>query len=288
MNNMLLKAAFAVLAMLAWSTGYAQSANFPNGNVRIVANVAYGSNPLQTFNVYMPKTPTQNAPVILMVHGGGWFQGDKADTPVVQNKVKRWLPAGFIFISVNYPLMPQTNPLQQAQNVAQALAYAQQHAADWGGDPNKFILMGFSAGAHLVSLISAEPSMATSLGALPWLGTVALDSAAYDIPEIMAHSHPAVYDEAFGTNVDLWNAASPTLQLKSRIAPFMAVCTSQESHLSSQDLDFITKANGLGTQTRLLQVDLTHAEIDADLGLPSDYTNKVTSFIVALKNGVTQ
>ena len=64
-------------------------------------NVAYGSDPLQKFDVYMPATLPKNAPVIVMVHGGGWYQGDKTDTPVVTNKVQKWVPTGVIFISVN-------------------------------------------------------------------------------------------------------------------------------------------------------------------------------------------
>ena len=156
MNTLRIKLLFALAAMLVWSLGSAapavcqKSATLP-ANVCAQYNVAYGSGPLQNFNVYMSTSQRQNAPVIFMVHGGGWYQGDKADTTVVQNKMKLWVPAGFIFISVDYPLMPGANPLQQATNVAQALAYAQQHVTDWGGDPNKFILMGFSAGGQLIS-----------------------------------------------------------------------------------------------------------------------------------------
>lgn len=295
MNTLRIKLLFALAAMLVWSLGSAapaacqKSATLP-ANVCAQYNVAYGSGPLQNFNVYMSTSQRQNAPVIFMVHGGGWYQGDKADTTVVQNKMKLWVPAGFIFISVDYPLMPGANPLQQATNVAQALAYAQQHVTDWGGNPNKFILMGFSAGGQLISLIAAEPSLATSLGASPWLGTVALDAGVYDVPKMMANpNHPTIYNQAFGTNSALWNAASPYEQLQSRIAPFMAVCSTQETNLcGSQDKAFTDKAKSLGTETRLLQVDLSHGEINADLGLQSDYTNQVNTFIIALINGASQ
>src|SRR3546814_12400720 len=100
-----------------------------------------------------------------MVHGGGWWQGDKFDTPVVRNKVEAWVPTGAVFISVNYPLVPNADPLRQALSVAKALAYAQRNAAQWSADQDKFIVMGFSAGAHLVSLLAADSSLATSVGA---------------------------------------------------------------------------------------------------------------------------
>jgi acetyl esterase/lipase len=220
-----------------------------------------------------------------MVHGGGWYQGDKTDTPVVQNKVNYWVPTGVVFISVDYPLVPQDNPLQEAISVGQALAYAQRHAADWGADPNKFILMGFSAGGHLVSLLSAEPTLATSMGALPWLGTVSLDGAVYDVPATMNTFHPVIYDNAFGTAPAFWTAASPLQQLHTKIAPFMAVCTSQEPALCSQAQEFINKAKSYGTQTNLLTVNMTHGQIDANLGLPSSYTTQVNAFMSSLYQG---
>lgn len=152
--------------------------------VRVIRDTRYGGDPLETFDVYAPSD-AREAPVIFMVHGGGWQRGDKTARGVVQNKVVHWVPRGIIVISVDYPLLPQATPLQQARSVAKALAFAQRHAAEWGGDGNKFVLMGHSAGAHLVTLISAEPTLATGQGALPWLGTVALDSAAYDVASII-------------------------------------------------------------------------------------------------------
>ena len=62
---------------------------------------------------------------------------------------------GIIFVSVDYRMLPQQDALAQADDVARALAFAQSRARSWGGDPGKFILMGHSAGAHLVALLAA-------------------------------------------------------------------------------------------------------------------------------------
>jgi acetyl esterase/lipase len=131
--------------------------------------VAYGGDAAQRFDVYAPRE-AKGAPVIFMVHGGSWFYGDKRETAVVEHKVERWAPKGYVFISVNYRMVPKADPLEQARDVARALAFAQSRAKEWGGDPSKFILMGHSAGAHLVGLLSANPAEAVKLGAKPWLG----------------------------------------------------------------------------------------------------------------------
>ena len=68
----------------------------------LLANVAYGNDPDQRFDVYAPPG-VQRAPVILLVHGGAWAFGDKAAGRVVDNKVAHWLPLGFAIVAVNYP-----------------------------------------------------------------------------------------------------------------------------------------------------------------------------------------
>ena len=248
--------------------------------LRILHDMRYGDGPAETFDVYAPAQ-VRNAPVIFMVHGGGWRRGDKAARNVVQNKVAHWLPHGFIVISVDYPLLP-TPPLRQARAVGLALAVAQRAAPQWGGDPHAFVLMGHSAGAHLVSLISAEPALATSQGALPWLGTVALDSAAYDLTAIMQARHLRLYDEAFGSDPVTWAAASPTLQLQSEITPFLAVCSSRRADSCTQANGFAAKARSFGARVEVLPEDLQHGEINAQLGVPSDYTAKVDAFLASL------
>ena len=311
MKSLHLKFAFVLLAMLAWSASDARSrptpppkgtaSSFCNppggsptnpmpGNMCFQLNVAYGSDPLQKLDVYMPAAGAYKAPVILMVHGGGWYQGDKMDTPVVLNKVQNWVPTGAIFISINYPLVPKVNALQEAQSVALALGYAQRHATEWGGDPTKFVLMGFSAGAHLVSLVASSPSITQSTPAStrvqPWLGTIALDSAAYDVTSMMNNPyHQSIFDDAFGTDPKLWNAASPMAQMKGRMAPFLAVCSSQEDYSCAWAQAFVDQALGYGTNALVLSQNLDHGDINNNLGLPSDYTTQVSAFMGALYNG---
>jgi arylformamidase len=97
------------------------------GGIRVIRDVAYGGDSRQRFDVYVPAQ-AKNAPVIFMVHGGAWRTGDKAAKSVVENKVSRWVPMGFIFISANYRLLPETDPLEQARDVARAIAAAQDKA----------------------------------------------------------------------------------------------------------------------------------------------------------------
>lgn len=251
---------------------------------RLLRDLAYGPHARQRMDVYVPHraTTASPAPIILMVHGGAWRFGDKAMRRVVENKVKHWLPGGFIFVSTNYRLLPDTAPLEQARDVARALASVQARAADWGGDPSRVVLMGHSAGAHLVALLTANPAMAQALGARPWRGTVALDSAAMNVVPIMEGRHPRLYDRAFGPSAADWTAASPTLQLTPAAPPLLAVCSSRRKDACPQAEGLRDRAATLGTRVDVLPQDLSHSDINQRLGLPGDYTAAVDTFLRSL------
>jgi acetyl esterase/lipase len=250
-------------------------------DMRFVRDVAYGADARQRFDVYGPEG-AHGAPVIFMVHGGGWAIGDKANRAVVRNKTARWVPRGFVFVSANYRMLPEADPLEQARDVARALAAAQAQAASWGGDPARFILMGHSAGAHLVALIASAPKIALDLGARPWLGTVELDSAALDVERIMRGRHLRLYDRAFGTDPAYWEKASPLARLAAPGAPFLAVCSTRRADSCPAARDYAAKAQALGTRASVLEEDLSHGEINEQLGEDSDYTRAVEAFLDAL------
>jgi acetyl esterase/lipase len=254
---------------------------------KTIENVAYGADPAQRMDIFAPDNAS-NAPVIFMVHGGGWRRGDKAMPGVAKNKVERWQPRGFIIVSTNYRMIPEANPLAQADDVARAIAHAQRAASSWGGDPDKFILMGHSAGAHLVSLLNAWPERATELGARPWLGTVALDSAGFDMVKIMESRHPRLYDKAFGTDRQLWRDASPVHVLSKATKPLLAVCSTQRpDDPCSQAHNYAAKAASMLARVQVLEQPLSHGEINMQLGKPGPYTDAVEKFMESLLSRTT-
>jgi acetyl esterase/lipase len=254
----------------------------------VLHDLAYGADPRQTIDVYLPRD-THGAPELFMVHGGAWRFGDKAAAGVVQNKIDRWLPKGFIFVSVNYPMLPKLDALAQADEIAKALAFAQSQATTWGGDASKFILMGHSAGAHLVALLAAAPAKAYAVGAKPWLGTVVLDSAALDVGQIMAQRHLRFYDAAFGNDHERWQLASPIAVLRADAKPILAVCSLPRPDGScAHAAEFVAKANALGIRGRISRQELSHEQINRELGLPSGYTNDVEAFMSSLDASVAE
>ncbi len=266
--------------------GADRQARVPAG-VRVVRDVAYGADPNQRFDVYLPaaapNAPKAGAlPVIFFVHGGAWAFGDKAMSRVVEPKVAHWVEQGWVVISTNYRLLP-TPVAAQADDVATAIAFAQSRAAQWGADPTRFALMGHSAGSHLVALISAGAKTSAGATLQPWRGSVLLDSAVLDLPLLMAHRHLGLYDRAFGTDPRQWPALSPIDVLARAAPPVLAVCSARRADSCAQADRFAARAVASGGQAGVLRENLSHGEINQRLGEPSDYTARVDEFLRSLR-----
>jgi acetyl esterase/lipase len=262
------------------SGGPPVTARVPPG-VSLQANVSYGDDVRQTLDVYAPDG-AEGAPVILMVHGGAWRIGDKQSRGVVENKLAHWAPRGYVFVTTNYRMLPEAGPLEQARDVARAAAFVQQHAADWGADPAKLVLMGHSAGAHLVALVAASPALAAEAGLKPWLATISLDSGTLDVAATMSARHFKLFDDAFGADPKFWQRVSPHAQLEAGAPPFLLVCSTRRADVCPQGDSFATKAKELRVRAEALQLDMSHAEINALLGTDPAYTRAVDTFLASV------
>lgn len=268
---------------IAWLLALALAPAMAQPEVRRLADLPYGPEAAQRMDVYLPPN-AQGAPVLVMVHGGAWMLGDKAAASVVDLKVEHWVrEQGFILVSVAYRFVPQVDVMQQAQDVARAVAAVQAGAPSWGGDAGRLVLMGHSAGAHLVALLSASPGIARQQGARPWLGAVALDSAALDTATLMQRRHLPFYDRVFGSDPAFWRSVSPTDALAPGAPPMLLVCSTQRRDGScTQASQFAARVKATGGRAEVLPEDLSHAQINAELGLPGAYTSAVDAFIASI------
>lgn len=277
--------ASSLWALVLSGAVYAQGtiANYtPPQGIKVEADIQYGSAEKQSMDIYYPQNAT-NAPVIFMIHGGAWRGGDKGNKGEFVNKVNHWVTSGFIFISTNYRHLPEVKPMEQTDDLIAALGFAQKNAKRWGGSAEKFILMGHSSGAHLVSLISANFESVRDKAIKPWLGTVSLDISGYDLIKKVKGPNPSeFYKDIFGENIDYLKKASPFHALKGKIPPFMAVCAKSSVDACIQAKHFTEKAGQLGAETSVLAVDLSHMEINHELGKTTCYTQKVDEFLISL------
>ena len=255
-----------------------------SAHVHVLKNISYGTSRHEVMDVYLPVKAVPNAPIIFMVHGGAWIIGDKGNESVIQNKVPYFVEQkNAIFVSINYPMLPSTPVLEQLHSVAKALGYVQKLAPQWQTSAQNVILMGHSAGGHLIAMLSAEDALYTAYGITPPKAAVFLDSAVYDTPALMRASHLRLYDRAFGDNPTFWRYLSPYHRLDSKRMPMLAVCSTKREDSCPQAKAFLDKAASLGTKTQLLTEAMSHKEINLLVGKEAMYTQSIESFLQSLE-----
>lgn len=241
-------------------------------------SIAYGKDPLQVLDLWLPKVRTGKAPLVLYVHGGGWKRGSK-DSATGRAKPVHYPEQGYAFASINYRLVPAATVEQQAVDVASALAAVLAKGDALGIDRTKVVLMGHSAGAHLVALVGTDERYLRGAG-LSFAdvdGVIPNDGAAYDVPAQMQDGGrfmQETYVQAFGTDPVRQRALSPTLQAAAPNAPKFLLLHVQRS-------DGVKQAEGLAAALRKAGTGVEvagfpgdglkgHAEINRKLG-ESDY-----------------
>lgn len=186
-------------------------ANAPTvfGSYRRHTDLAYGQGPRQRLDVYAPPD-AQARPVVIFWYGGSWKHGSKADYRFVGAALAE---RGFVAVLPDYRLYPAVTFPAFCEDGARALAWVEQHAQEFGGDPQRIVLMGHSAGAQIAAFIAYNHAFDEKAGAQTKsiVGLVGL-SGPYvlitDTRELRA-TFPPPFTEADWQPLDYVDAASP-------------------------------------------------------------------------------
>jgi len=243
----------------------------PSGKI-----VSYGPDALQKIDFHAaPGKP--NAPLVIFVHGGGWKRGDKS----MMNgsaKLTDWQAKGYAVASVNYRVVPAAKVEDQAADVAHALAALKRQAGTLGFDPDRIVLVGHSAGAHLVALVGTDPQWLrrAGLSLTAVRGVIPLDGAGYHVPSQMGKNAVLLgdtYEQAFGTDPARQLALSPTEHAAAPNAPAFLILHVQRADARQQSEGLAAGLRRAGTPVELHAIPgrglKGHMEINRDLGDPA-------------------
>jgi triacylglycerol lipase len=169
---------------------------------RVDRDRSYGPDARHRLDIH--STPGQpNAPVFLFAHGGGFVRGDKhiEGTPMYDH-VGAWAARhGWVGVTITYRLAPEHTWPSGADDVAAAVAWTRAHIAEYGGDPDRIVVAGHSAGAvHVASFIAGQgsgaadarggPGPAAADGSLDGVRGAALLSGIYEPGARHPGEHP--------------------------------------------------------------------------------------------------
>ena len=253
---------------------------------KLTADVPYVENghERQVLDIYVPEEPGDGRlPVMFWIHGGGWQVGDKSDVAL---KPKVLTERGFVFVSTNYRLLPDVEMDVLTRDVATSFGWVHEHIAEYGGDPNRILVGGHSAGAQLAALICTDDRYLNEVGVSfdVLRGCVPVDGDTYDIPKIImtAEFRQALYGgkmftfghrQKFGNDPEKhvdFSAVTHVARDKG-IPPFLILyfpgnpnTRAQAGRLQEvlQAADIPVTAYGKG--------DSNHSRLNNDLGKPDD------------------
>jgi acetyl esterase/lipase len=121
---------------------------------RAAQATSYGSLPRQTLDVYLPRGQVRNAPVLVFFYGGGWEDGQREDYAFAG---RAFAARGFVTLDPDYRRRQEAPYPAFLQDCAAAVAWAQTHAAEYGGDGRRLVLAGHSAGAYNAAMLALDP-----------------------------------------------------------------------------------------------------------------------------------
>lgn len=122
------------------------------GTFTVEESIAYDSRyAADVLDVYLPDNTATDRPAVVIVHGGSWRMGSRDDHKA---HAQRLAATGYVVVNADYRLVPDGTYPAMMQDIACVFATTRARASEWGIDPDRIAVMGYSAGAHLVSLLA--------------------------------------------------------------------------------------------------------------------------------------
>jgi len=275
----------ALIALTALGLSSGQSPGPSRGQspaaegIEVRRDVPYlGDGRAECMDLYLPTAADQPRPAVVLIHGGGWHKGDKAD-PLEQSLATTLARAGFVCASINYCLGGEGRPAPWPQNLKDckaAVRYLRVHADALGVDPDRIGAMGSSAGGHLAAMLGVvdgipayEPEIEVLAGVssrvqavVDLYGPADLLTRRETAPDgtplesLRDGPIPILLGVGRAEDPDLWRIASPTAHATPDDPPFLILHGRADRTVDSlQSVTLAARLRDAGVAAELVLVD---------------------------------
>jgi len=269
-------------------------------DIQITKNISYGEHERNVVDVWRTSTTPSNAPVMLYFHGGSWVFGDKKDQgrPMLHEMVKR----GWVVVTANYRLAPGSPMPAQIEDATRVLSWVKKNIASYGGDPQRVVVSGGSAGGHLAALLSLttnddtwRPKDVTGVtdwsvrGCIPYYGVLEMTG---DETHWNGHGRGLIYllenrvvKKKYKENVALYESLSPIHRVTVDSPPFLVIQGGNDTLVDVNVARGFVKHFADVATAPIYYVEMPFAQHTFDL-TASPRTSAVTRAVVAFANSV--
>ncbi|MEJ8836074.1 alpha/beta hydrolase [Ramlibacter sp. AN1133] len=141
------------LALAGCSATGALDALVPHGTYRVEEGLAYGAQPRQRLDAYLPLQAQPGMPLVLFFYGGAWTRGSRSDYRFVGEALAS---SGIVTVVADYRLSPQVRWREILQDCSAAAGWAFRNADRLGASSQRIHLMGHSAGAYNAAMLALD------------------------------------------------------------------------------------------------------------------------------------
>ncbi|OFW03447.1 MAG: hypothetical protein A3I61_16770 [Acidobacteria bacterium RIFCSPLOWO2_02_FULL_68_18] len=211
--------------MAALAVGLAADAAAQSHTVTVVRDLDYVpraeyAGGKDRLDLYIPEG-AKNAPVIFSLHGGALSAGDRREERFVG---QRFAAAGYVTVVASYRLSPEVSHPAHIEDAAAAFAWVKRNIGQHGGDPDRMLVTGHSAGAYLAMLLSTDPRWlaAHTLSPRDIKGVAPVSGFFWVDKEGVAPDRPTY---VWGSDPRVWAESSPARYLRADLPPVLILDT---------------------------------------------------------------
>ncbi|ATD67037.1 alpha/beta hydrolase [Luteimonas chenhongjianii] len=192
-------------------------------------------------DIYQPQDAAPGAPVVLFFYGGAWQYGERDQYRFVG---RRLAENGVVAVVADYRTWPDSGFPGFVEDGARAVRWTRDHAAEYGGDPERLFLAGHSAGAQIAALLGTDARRLEAVGLEPvdLAGIIGL-SGPYDF------TINGKYEAIFGPRAQ-WPEAMPVRFVDGDEPPFLLIHGDADHTVdigNSRKLDFALRRKGVAS-----------------------------------------
>jgi acetyl esterase/lipase len=204
---------------------------------QIEANIRYDKYPETVLDILQPSAPTLgNRPGVIVIHGGGWVQGDKEG--MLDSFCLPFIRHGFVVANVEYRLAKAGPAPAAVTDVLQAAQWFLDHAAKYKVDPNRILVSGASAGGHLALMVGMTPAVKIA-GVIDFFG---IADVADQLAGPNAREYAAQWIPEQPNRLELAHRMSPATYVRKGLPPILALHGDADPVVPYQQSVNLTKA----------------------------------------------